>query len=345
MHKIGIGVIGCGGIANYFHLPELRSIDEVNLVAVADIKANRAKATAGRFKVSHWYTDHRELLESKDVDAVIVATPHPTHSPIAIEAIEAGKHVLVQKPMATKLSDADALVESATKRGEVKVMVLPFVYFDNPRIDYVKRLIARGALGKVCMARVRVAHSGPEKYQDDVARMFKEEPGDTWFLDESRADGGALFDMGVYSVTMAVVLLGRARRVSSFMSTLDKKATVEDSAALIMETEGQSIVVAETAWTQARGIDEVSLYGTKGIVLYDNSMGDSTVRYYRSSDSTWVMPSLPREKEPQHTHRHFVTCILEDEQPIGTVEEGRYLVQVMEAARRSSRERRIVEIS
>ncbi|MBO3802739.1 MAG: Gfo/Idh/MocA family oxidoreductase [Candidatus Brockarchaeota archaeon] len=344
MKKVRIGVVGCGGIANYFHLPELAKIEEAEIAAVADIKEDRAKATAAKFKVPKWYASYGKMLGEGGVDAVIVATPHPTHSPIAVDAIEAGKHVMIQKPMATNVEDADALVECARKHRKVKVMALPFVYFDNPTIKYVDNLVKGGKLGKVCMARVRVAHGGPEKYQEGVAKMFKERAGETWFFDRKKAGGGALFDMGVYSITIATLLLGRAKRVSSFMGTIDKKATVEDSAAIIMEMESGAIAVAETAWTQARGIDEFSLYGTEGVAFWDTSLGTPVVRHYRSSDSSWVTPQLPGE-EPLRTHRHFVECILKNKQPIGTVEEGRYLVQVMEAARRSSILGKVVKLS
>lgn len=342
MGKIGFGVIGCGGIANYFHLPELSTIEEVKLVAVADIKENRARITAGKFKVPNWYTDYRELLEREDVEAVVIATPHPTHSPIAVNAIKAGKHVIIQKPMATKVSDAEAVVECAKKRKDLKVMALPFVYFDNPYFDYIKESIDNEYLGKVCMARIRVAHSGPEKYQDDVAKMFNEETGDCWFFDKERAEGGALFDMGVYSFTIANLLFGKAKKLVSSMGTLDKKASVEDSAATMMDMETGSIVVVETSWTQARGTNEIYIYGVKGMLVWEDFFGNPIVKHYDSSSSSWKIPSLTREKEPQHTHRHFVKCIVEDTVPIGTVEEGKYLVELMEAAQRSSEERRII---
>jgi UDP-N-acetylglucosamine 3-dehydrogenase len=282
------------------------------------------------------------LLERKDIEAVVVATPHPTHSPIAVDAIKAGKHVLIQKPMATKVEDAESIVNCAKKYKDLKVMVLPFVYFDNPIFDYVKGLICGGKLGKVCMARIRVAHSGPEKYQDDVAKMFNEEVGDCWFLDKERADGGALFDMGVYSFTMATLLFGKVRRLASFMGTLVKKASVEDSAAIVMEMETENIVVVETSWTQARGTNETFVYGVDGLVIWDDFLGNPIVKHYDSSSSSWEIPSLQRDKEPQHTHRHFVKCILEDTVPIGTVEEGKYLVELMEAARRSSQEGTVI---
>ncbi|MEM2850145.1 MAG: Gfo/Idh/MocA family oxidoreductase [Candidatus Bathyarchaeia archaeon] len=155
-----------------------------------------------------WYSDHIKLLERSDIDAVIVATPHPTHAKLAVDAMEAGKHVMIQKPMCTKVEDAKAIVEASHKHSNLKVMVLPFVYFDTPTFDYVKNLLNEGALGRICMVGSRVAHGGPEGYQKNVTKMFGEEE-DCWFFDPERAHGGALLDLGVYAVSQIVYLLGR----------------------------------------------------------------------------------------------------------------------------------------
>ncbi|MEM2217679.1 MAG: Gfo/Idh/MocA family oxidoreductase, partial [Thermofilaceae archaeon] len=115
MRKIGFGIIGCGGISNYFHIPELKAIEEADVIAVADVIENRARVTAERFGIKYWYTDYTKLLERDDIDAVVVATPHPTHAKIAVDSINAGKHVIIQKPMCTNSRDAEMIVKAARK--------------------------------------------------------------------------------------------------------------------------------------------------------------------------------------------------------------------------------------
>lgn len=341
LRKVGFGIVGCGGISNYFHVPELKQLKEAAIVALADVKPHRAKLMARRFRVKSWHVDYHDLLKRKDVEAVIVATPHPTHAQIAVDAIEAGKHVIIQKPMATSIKDADFIVEAAKKHSDSKVMALPFVYFDTPAFDYVKDLLNKGELGKICMARARVAHGGPEEYQEDVTRMFREEKN-CWFFDPESAHGGVLLDLGVYSVGQLTYLLGQVKKVSAITATLDKPAEVEDNVAVVLEMANGILAVAETSWTQTATMEGTSLYGAKGTV-HLNSF-NTAIMAYKQANSSWIVPSLSMEKEPQHTHRHFVRCILEDSQPIGTVEEGRHVVEVMEAAYESARTGRTVTL-
>lgn len=333
MGKVGFGIIGCGGISNYFHIPELKEIKEAEVVAVADIKPERARLTAERFNVRFWYSDHLKLLERSDIDAVIVATPHPTHAKLAVDAIEAGKHVMIQKPMCTKVEDAEAIVEASRKRSGLKVMVLPFVYFDTPAFDYVKNLLDDGSLGRICMVRSRVAHGGPEGYQENVTRMFGEEK-DCWFFDSERAHGGALLDLGVYAISQIVYLLGRVKSVSAFVATLDKPAKVEDNNVIIMELENGALAVVESSWTQIATLEGTSIYGTEGTILLNHF--NIPVIFYRKEEPGWIMPTLAGEKEPQHTHRHFIKCILNNLKPIGSPEEGKHVVEIMEAAYESA---------
>lgn len=213
-------------------------------------------------------------------------------------------------------------------------MALPFVYFDTPAFDYAKDLMNKGELGRICMARSRVAHSGPEQYQRDVTRMFREDE-DCWFFDPKRAHGGALLDLGVYSVSQLIYLLGRVKRVSAFTAILDKPARVEDNVAVILEMASGTLAVAETSWTQTATMEGTSLHGTEGTLLLNSF--NTQIMAYKQATSSWIMPSLAKEKEPQHTHRHFVKCILEDLKPIGTVKEGGHVIQVLEGAYESAR--------
>lgn len=334
MRKIGFGIIGCGGISNNFHIPELKAIEEAEVIAVADIREKRAKLTAERFGIKHWYTDYTRLLEREDIEAVVIATPHVTHAKIAVDSINAGKHVIIQKPMCTNSEDAEMIVNAARRHSDLKVMVLPFIYFDTPAFDYAKSLLNSGDIGKVCMARSRVAHAGPEKYQEEVARMFDEKEESCWYFDPSKAHGGVLLDLGVYAISQIVYLFGRVKSVSALAATLDKPAKVEDNCALLMEMENGAIAIAEASWTQAVTVEGTAIYGTKGTILLNYF--NIPVAFYDQRKASWIVPTLPKEKEPQHTHRHFIKCILYDLKPIGTPEEGKHVVEIMEAAYKSA---------
>ncbi len=341
MKKVGFGIIGCGGISNLFHIPELEEIDEADIVAVTDLNSERARITAERFGIKTWYTDYLEMLRRDDIDAVIVATPHPTHARITVDALEAGKHVLIQKPMCTDVKDADAILDAAKRNSHLKVMVLPFIYFDTPAFNYVKELIENGDLGRICIVRVRYAHGGPEGYQMKVAQMFNEETS-CWFFDQEKAHGGVILDLGVYAVTQLIQLLGRVEEVSAFTATLSKPTALEDNAVMILKMRDGSLATVETSWTQTSSLEGTAIYGTEG-TAYINFF-EKNVMVRRCVDSNWRSPNLAVEKEPQHTHRYFVKCIMEDLEPIGTVEKGRHVIEVLEAAYESARTGKVIRL-
>src|SRR5262249_31004588 len=148
--------------------------------------------------------DHGDLLRRDDVDAVIVATYHPTHASIGCDVLAAGKHLLVQKPLTTTLADADRLVApAAPAAGET---IWPPYNWSSP-FRCALRLLAAGAIGKICQVRRRIAHSGP--------------PRDSWFYDPGIAQHGALFDMGVYAVSGITALAGPAGTATGLVRTLE----------------------------------------------------------------------------------------------------------------------------
>lgn len=281
------------------------------------------------------------MLEREDIDAVVIATPHPTHAEIAVNALRRHKHVLIQKPMTTNSRDSKLIVDEAKRNPDLKVMVLPFVYYDTPIYDFVKEALKKGEIGKICTAEAKTSHGGPEKYVSQVAQIFGEQP-DVWFFSASKAQGGVLLDLGVYSVTRLVYLFGRARRVSAYVATLDKSSEVDDNNAILLEMENGILAVAESSWTQMPGQNTTSIYGNRG-TIHINLLGRD-IAIYRE-DTGWVYPELLKEKEPQHTHRHFIHCIKNNLQPIGTPEEGHHVMQILEAAYESAKSGRTITIT
>jgi UDP-N-acetylglucosamine 3-dehydrogenase len=344
MKKVRVGMIGCGGIACGFHLRELTAIPEVELLACCDRREVRAKTVAEKYGFAYHYTDHHDLLARDDVDAVVVATYHPTHAPIACDALAAGKHVLVQKPMATRMEDADRLVKAAAESDRL-TQCLPFVWSGSFR--YASDLIERGALGKICMARVRIAHNGPEDYYAHTCETFGEKPDYCAFFSRKVSEGGAVLDMGVYAFSLLTYLLGPARSVTGMAKTLDKDSEVDDSAAAVMDLERGAIAIAETSWCQPAGRDRIAVYGTEG-TLYMGERGQFEV--YASRDQLlggapaagapddhtrpafgggagWFQPDLPHGGET--AHGHFIHCILNGTQPLGRPEQARHVVEIM----------------
>jgi UDP-N-acetylglucosamine 3-dehydrogenase len=143
---MNVGVIGCGMIAKKAHLPAYRSLENVNIIAVSDIEKRRAKSIAKEFGASKWFTDYHELLK-EDLDLVSICTPIFTHAQIAKDVAKAGINVLVEKPMATNLQEADEMID-ACKRSGVQLCVLHNFRYVPSLLDAKKRIV-EGRIGRI----------------------------------------------------------------------------------------------------------------------------------------------------------------------------------------------------
>lgn len=171
MSKLKIGVIGCGSIAKYRHLPEYAANANVEIVAVCDIVPERAETTAAQYRAKA-FTDYQEVLKLKEVDAVSVCLPNYLHAPVSIAALNSGKHVLCEKPMATSREEAEAMIQAAKANGK-KLMIAHNQRFVASH-QKAKEIIESGKLGKIYSFKTTFGHSGPEGWSADGK--------DSWFL-------------------------------------------------------------------------------------------------------------------------------------------------------------------
>jgi predicted dehydrogenase len=331
---VRFGIIGCGGIANGFHMRDLSQIPEAKLVACADLRPEAAKQFAEKWGADASYGDHTQLLARHDVDAVIVATHHETHAAIAVDALEAGKHVLVQKPLTTRLEDADRLVESAKARPRQKIQCFPFNW--TSAVVEAIRLLQDGAIGKPCQARRRVAHQGPNR--------------ESWFYDTKVACYGASFDMGVYAVSGLTALMGPAVSVSGLVATFEPGVHIDDNATWQLRFASGAMGTAETAWTQVTGVEATVIYGLDGVIELGAPGARYSLQLYRRSSgvsfaSKGEWTTIPLEPDlPAAAHRELVDCILEDRSPRGTPEHARHATEILLAAHESDRTGRRIEL-
>lgn len=270
MAKARIGIIGCGGIANGKHLPSLAQVKEAEIVAFCDIiveKAEQAKAKYGT-EDAKVYTDYKELLKDGSIDVIHVCTPNDSHAVISIDALEAGKHVLCEKPMAKTAADARLMLEAAQRTGKK----LSIGYNNRYRADsrYLKQICEEGELGEIYFAK---------------AHAIRRRAVPTWgvFLDEEKQGGGPLIDIGTHALDLVLwmmdnykpkVVLGRAyHKLSQTENAANAwgpwdpaKFTVEDSAFAMITMENGATVILESSWAlNTLEVDEakVSLSGTK----------------------------------------------------------------------------------
>ena len=263
MNSIGIAVIGCGDIARARYFPAIEKSSEFELRGVH----NRTAAVGDPIVTRYGGKNHArldDLLSAPEVAAVVIATPHPSHAELSVLSLEASKHVLCEKPMATSLADARRIEKAAARSGRA-FMALPFDR--SPAVEEAKRLIEGGAIGRVSSADAVLAHQGP-----------KHAP---WFFDKHEAQWGVLADLSVYLISQLTYLFGPAKTVRGKTDTLfperrDKagrviKATVDDNAAAILELPDGILGTIRSDWCSPSDhrnvICQTRINGTAGMIF------------------------------------------------------------------------------
>jgi len=270
MKSVNIGIVGCGGIANAKHLPALKNIEEVRLTAFCDIIPERAEKAAKEFgtEKAAVYKDYRKLLEDKTIDVVHVLTPNREHCEITVAALEAGKHVMCEKPMAKTYADARKMLEAAERTGKKLTIGYQNRFREDSR--FLKAACERGDLGEIYFAK---------------AHAIRRRAVPTWgvFLDEEEQGGGPLIDIGTHALDLTLWMMNNYAPKSVMGSVYKKlngngncgnafgpwepsKYTVEDSAFGFVTMKNGATIVLESSWalnTLDIGEAMTTLCGTK----------------------------------------------------------------------------------
>ncbi|KEQ22421.1 Gfo/Idh/MocA family protein [Paenibacillus tyrfis] len=197
MRRVGIGIIGVGQIGK-MHLDRYAPIEGTDVLAVCDVNEAEAKRVADMYGIPHVYTDYKEMLKQDDIEAVDVCLHNAFHAPVTTAALEAGKHVYCEKPIAGTYADGKAMVETAAACGKMLHIQLSTLYRKETKI--AKSMIDKGELGRVFHAR----STGFRRR----GRPFVDGYGTKYFTQKAYASGGALLDMGVYHIAQMLFLLG-----------------------------------------------------------------------------------------------------------------------------------------
>lgn len=270
-----VGLIGAGSIAGA-HVRVYREYrDQVRLAAVCDIDAQAAQrraAEAGLDGSSRTvYTDAQAMLAQADIDAVDICTAHHLHAPLALAAIRAGKHVLLEKPLATTLADCRTLIDAAERAG-VTLMVGQMQRY-NPRYRAIHRLIQAGELGALRAVRLDAMQNMP-----DVM------PHSAWLFDGAQAGGGVVMSVAIHKIDLARYLVGEVKQVSALRRTVREpfRNGAEDYAAALLEFENGAIgeLFATYSGFRAPWGEMLTLFGDDGAVhLTHDYQGNEQVLY------------------------------------------------------------------
>lgn len=349
--SLGVVLVGCGGIARS-HAFALSKVPNARLIASVDINEQAAINFKNRFGFATHSTDLDSVLARPDVDAVVIATTSKIHGALITKALNAGKHVLVQKPMTASLAEARDAVALVKKR-DLKLMVSFFELF-LPPVERARQIIEAGLIGEPFLFKAMMAWHTP-----DVTAG--------WRFNPDIAGGGVLLDGNVHHVANALYLLGNPKIESVYAEygamTADVK--VEDTAVVVIRTDKAILEISGSNRLQEPGgattafKDYWQVFGTKGTVQWD-AAARPTFRVFtdevRALDpllsNGWVSPKLP-VLPPDHRefsmhingeespwvpeHQHFVDCCLNDQPVRSDAEFGLMTQLVLEAAYKSGR--------
>jgi predicted dehydrogenase len=348
MGKLNIGIIGAGW-PGQMHASGIRAVDGATLYACADLDEKRRAAFEKEYRPAKSYSDYHELLQDRHVDAVIICLPNFLHFPASLAALEAGKHVLCEKPPTMNAAEMKVLREEARKGGLVYFFSRQYRF--TPAMREAKAAVEKGRLGKIYHAKAVFVRS----------RGIPAGIGD-WFTEKKRSGGGALIDIGVHALDSVWYLMGTPRPTSvdaqvfrNFEHLVRVPVfDVEDAAFAFIRFANGAVVQLETSWAGnltddippreyfGRELINSIVYGTKGSVqlnplsLFEDQNGELV-----------SVPLAAKQDEPNGFElqlRNFVESIKGESEPVNNADQAVALMEMIDAIYASSSAGREVPI-
>ena len=294
-----VAIVGCGLVGN----KRARALDDSRLVAAADVDLARAQALASLHPGCLATRDWESVVARDDVDLVVVATTNDALAPVALAAVERGKHVLVEKPAARSAAELQRLL-AASRRAAVRVKV-GFNHRFHPALLKAKALFDEGAVGSLMYIRGRYGHGGRLGYERE------------WRADPAVAGGGELLDQGVHLVDLSRWFAGDFAEVEGLAATFFWKMPVEDNAFLRLRTPRGAVAWLHASCTEWKNLFCFEVFGEKGKLQVDGlggSYGAERLTFHRMrpemgppDTTTWDFPG--EDPSWSDEYRHLVSCI------------------------------------
>jgi predicted dehydrogenase len=337
-----VGVVGLG-YAGEQHTKGFAQLPNVKVVALAGLEEDRLHQLAQKYSVPDRHRDYQELVSRSDLDIVSVCVPNYLHAPVTIAALESGKHVLCEKPLARSYAEAESMVVAAERAN--RVLQVAFNHRARGDVQVLKRYLEGGRLGDLYHVKASwMRRSGI--------------PGiGSWFTNKEMAGGGPLIDLGVHVLDLALFLLGEPRVATVSAATYaklgpqgrggyagsDKMMTgssyeVEDLATAFIRLSGGATLLLEASWAVYGSAGDdfgVSLYGTEGgaEIKVENYNWQDTLRIYTdvAGVSAEVHPKLFQGEGHMEVVRNFVTAVRSGDWAQHTGAEGLYRTRIIDA--------------
>jgi predicted dehydrogenase len=329
--KIRIGLIGAGNICQNAHIPAYLKQKDAELVAVCDLKEDRAKEVAQKYGLKYATKDFNELVAIDEIDAVSICTWNNAHAAAAIAAANAGKHVLCEKPMAMNVQEAEAMVKAA--RENKITFMMGFVNRFRADSKVIKALANEGKFGDIYYAK--------------AGWLRRRGTPLGWFTDLSKAGGGPVIDIGVHVIDLTWYFMGKPKPVSVSATTYNKigdyktkgvgrwvafdtddlKFETEDSANGIIRFEDGKSMNFEVSWA-INGKDT----GVYSYIFGDKAGASLNPFEIYGEEAHYLMNAAPvvdNEDSFANEIRHFLDCVKEGKEPIATAEDGLLIQKIL----------------
>ena len=326
MKKIRIAILGCGVIGDV-HARAIAELPELcELVALCDVNPARAEEYAKKYNVKA-YSDYAEMLRDKEIDAVTICTPSGMHADQAIAAIEAGKHVLCEKPMALTTADALRIREAEAKSDKKLSVIFQMRYTKD--IQYLKKVIEEGKLGQLTFCDLYMKYWRDESY-------FKASP---WRGTFAMDGGGALMNQGIHGVDIMHYLCGAPKLLTAKVKTLVHNIETEDTAIAAVEYPSGALGVIEASTSSNPGFDRrIEINGTRGYAVIIDAHLEKLFIDGEFIIDTKIETGAGTKSDPtkmshdKHTLqiKNFVRSINGEEELISTSADGLWAVSFIE---------------
>ncbi len=352
MQQVKIGVVGTGGIAGC-HLKAYQGNPRAELLATCDINADRAAAAAQRWGASRSYSDPAELFADPDIDAVSICTWNNTHAELAIAAVEAGKHVLVEKPMSRTYAEAQRLEDVVNAHD--RILQVGFVRRHSQNCRVLKSFIDAGELGDVYYAKASC-----------IRRMGN--PGG-WFANKAISGGGPLIDIGVHVIDLCWYLMGTPRVTSVSANTYEKlgnrsnistlpryqvadydptKNDVEDMANALIRFDNGASLIMDTSFSlhATENSIGVSVYGDKGGANLEPKLEIASEKHQTILNITPQIgfDTFDLDDGFNHEIENFVAACLGEAESIAPVWQGAEMMKILEGVYTSAAQGKEIQV-
>jgi predicted dehydrogenase len=324
--RLGVAIVGCGLIGQR----RAKALAGARLVGCADIQRDRAEALASSAPGAMATDDWRAAIDRPDVNVVVVATTNDVLAEAARFAIEAGKHVLVEKPGARSVGELDAVIDAAVRCG--KLVRVGFNHRHHPALLKARELFDSGALGPLMFVRGRYGHGGRIGYDKE------------WRADPALAGGGELIDQGVHLIDLSRWFLGDFTAVSGFAHTYFWQMPVDDNAFLLLRTIDERTAFLHVSCTEWKNLFSFEIYGRDGKLHIDGlggSYGVERLAFYKMlpemgppETTIWEYPRGDRSWALEF--EEFLEDIRLDRQPAASLTDARAALVVVEEIQRQS---------